>query len=492
MNIDMLLKELAGPQATLPEGTGETDICGLTADSREVEPGYLFAALPGTKVDGGLFIKDALARGAAAILSLPESARVTDLGAIPCIQDENPRKRLAQLAARFYPRQPEVVVAVTGTNGKTSVASFTRQIWDRLGQPAASLGTLGAEGPKGQYPLHHTTPDPVTLHRVVDALTGDGAACLALEASSHGLAQYRLDGMRLKAAAFTNISRDHLDYHENFEDYLRAKMRLFEDLLPADGVAVLCADGGGFDEVFAVCESHGLKVITVGVGGRDICLRSLTPKAAGQSLEVDYDGTSFTIALPLAGDFQATNALVAAGLVIASGGEPKVVFSALEHLEGVPGRLELAGRLDNGAAVYVDYAHTPDALSHALTALRAHADGKLRLIFGCGGDRDKGKRPQMGRVAAELSDEAIVADDNPRNENAAQIRREILAACPGAGEIGDRRAAIAAGVAALDVGDILLVAGKGHESGQVVGETVHPFDDVTVVREALKEREPLA
>ncbi len=453
------------------------DFTGLASDSRAVRPGYLFAALPGTRADGADFIADAVGRGAVAVLGRPElGARVKALGA-RFIAAENPRLALAREAAAFFAAQPKTVAAVTGTNGKTSVAVFLRQIWRALGKPAASLGTIGLVTPNGEVPLRQTTPDPIELHRLLAQLKQDGIDHLALEASSHGLDQYRLDGVAIAAAAFTNITRDHMDYHAGFEAYLDAKRRLFAEVVRDGGAAVINADAAHADRFLEVAARRGLRVLTVGEHGETLRLASLTPQGAGQRLAVVYDGRTHAIALPLAGRFQASNALVAAALAIGLGEEPARVFAALETLEGASGRLEHVATAASGAPVYVDYAHTPDALETVLVALRPHAEGRLHVVFGCGGDRDRGKRPLMGAAAAEFADRVIVTDDNPRSEDAAQIRRGILAACPGATEIGHRAEAIRAAIAALQTGDVLVIAGKGHETGQIVGGETRPFSD---------------
>lgn len=461
----------------------QVEIVGLSADSREVRPGYLYAALRGSHQDGTAFIDDAVSQGAVAVLA-PPGVRIASPKAY-LVTDANPRRRLSHLAARFFGAQPETVVAVTGTNGKSSVVEFVRQIWSSLGRRAASLGTLGVHGNGLDQQGSLTTPDPVTLHNMLKDLKDKGVDCVAMEASSHGLSQFRLDGVGLKAAAFTNLSRDHLDYHESYEDYLYAKLRLFGELLPPRSHAVLNADSDAFEDVANICWARGHRILSVGKSG-DLRLRSQSPTAIGQELVVTYKGKSYPISLPLIGDFQASNALIAAGLVIASGAEPADALNALGDLEPVRGRMELAGHNAKGAPIYVDYAHTPDALEKVLSALRPHTEGRLHVVFGCGGDRDTGKRPLMGRVADEHADRVIVTDDNPRTEDPGAIRAEILKACPGAKEIGDRQQAISAAIGALDGGDILVIAGKGHEQGQIVGGQTLPFDDVSAVKRALK------
>lgn len=450
---------------------------GLASDSREVKPGYLFAALPGARADGAQFIADAVARGAVAVLGRPELAlQVRELG-VAFLADENPRLRLAHLASNFFGAQPSTIAAVTGTNGKTSVAVFLRQIWASEGLRAASLGTIGLVTPTGETALAHTTPDPISLHRLLAELRRDGIDRLALEASSHGLDQYRLDGVRIAAAAFTNITRDHLDYHATFEDYLNAKLRLFSELVCDGGVTVVNADAQYGDRFCAAAAARKLNLLTIGQSGSGLRLVSQKPLGDGQDLRVMYRGIERKIPLPLAGSFQASNVLVAAGLALGLGEPADAVFAALSHLHGAPGRLEKVAYAPSGASVYVDYAHTPDALETVLTALRPHVSGRLHVIFGCGGDRDKGKRPLMGAAAAKHADVVIVTDDNPRSEDPSLIRREALVSCTNAQEIGDRAEAIHAGIEALNSGDVLVIAGKGHESGQIIRNVTRPFSD---------------
>ncbi|MGI9508503.1 MAG: UDP-N-acetylmuramoyl-L-alanyl-D-glutamate--2,6-diaminopimelate ligase [Geminicoccaceae bacterium] len=469
----------------------DPEILALTADSREVRPGTLFAALVGNKVDGRLFIDEAIKRGAAAILT-DFSQEGRDIG-VPLILDAQPRRRLALLAARFFQRQPRHVAAVTGTNGKTSVASFVRQLWQAFGNPAASLGTLGLAAPGFEGKAGLTTPDPVRLHQLLAELNAAGIDHLALEASSHGLDQHRLDGVQLEAAAFTNLSRDHFDYHGSVEAYFQAKSRLFNALLPKGGTAVLNADIPEFSDLLAICRKRGHEVMTFGTAGDDIKLLDRKPRPDGQDLTLIVRENRFEVRTPLVGGFQAENLMAALGLVLAtSEASLASVMAALGSLDGAPGRLQRineddAGR-DQGFSVFIDYAHTPDALAHVLDALRPHTDGKLMVVFGCGGDRDSGKRPAMGKIAAERADKVFITDDNPRSEDPASIRRAILAASPGAIEVDDRADAIHLAVRKLDVGDVLVVAGKGHETGQIVGADVLPFDDAAMVRAALAER----
>lgn len=468
----------------------ETDIKGLASDSRRVMPGFLFAALPGSQHDGRLFIPDAIKRGASAVLSLPilsdpESAENGFPPNVVRISDHNPRRRLALMAARFHGRQPATVAAVTGTNGKTSVVSFLSQIWSRLGHSAASLGTLGVQAPDGDRGGNLTTPDPIELHAALAGLAADGVDHLAMEASSHGLSQYRLDGVRIAAAAFTNLTRDHLDYHGTMAHYLEAKQRLFTDLLSDDGTAVINADDEAGREVHEVARKRGLRVLTFGRKGDDVRLIDSYPKTDGQRLAIDVAGEVYDVALPIVGEFQASNVLCALALAVATGAPTARVMETLSTLKGVRGRLERVARLRNGAVVYVDYAHTPDALSAALGAIRPHTNRRLSVVFGCGGDRDPGKRPEMGRIAQDLADRVFVTDDNPRGEDPAAIRGEILAACPQALEIDGRGKAIASAIADLRAGDVLVVAGKGHETGQIIGARTTPFDDAVEVHRAI-------
>jgi UDP-N-acetylmuramoyl-L-alanyl-D-glutamate--2,6-diaminopimelate ligase len=481
----MQLHMLAGPEISASPGSGNVEIAGLTADSREVRPGWLFAALPGSQADGTRFVPDAIAKGAAAIL-VKTGIAVADAGQVPVLASAEPRHALALMAARFYREQPATIVAVTGTSGKTSVADFTRQIFAALGRKAASLGTIGMIKPDGSVYGSLTTPDPVSLHRTLAELAAEGVTHLAFEASSHGLDQHRLDGVRLIAAAFTNLGRDHLDYHPDVESYLAAKLRLFSELLPPSGTAIVNADTDEAGRVTEAAKSHGAAVMTVGHKGRTLRIQSLEADGFAQRLRVAHDGKTYDVRLPLLGAYQASNALLAAGLVLAVGEPADRVFPALERLEGVKGRLEIVGKA-HGGLIVVDYAHKPDALAAALDALRPFATGKLVCVFGCGGDRDRGKRPIMGRIAAEKADAVIVTDDNPRSEKPETIRSEILAGAPGAREIGDRAEAINAGVRRLAGGDVLLIAGKGHETGQIIGSTVLPFSDHEAVRAALAE-----
>jgi UDP-N-acetylmuramoyl-L-alanyl-D-glutamate--2,6-diaminopimelate ligase len=481
----MNLDKLVGPETAAPSGYNQVSIAGLTADSREVRPGWLFAALRGSKADGSRFVAEAVAKGVAAVLT--EAGTQVEVPArVPLLVSAEPRRALALMAARFYGTQPETAVAVTGTSGKTSVADFTRQIFAALGHGAASLGTIGliTSGERRYGSL--TSPDPVTLHRTLAELAQDGITHLALEASSHGLDQHRLDGLRLKAAAFTNLGHDHLDYHPSVEAYLAAKLRLFTEVLPPDGVAVVNADAEHASDVIATARKAGRRVLTVGRAGESLTLEALEAERFSQRLQVRHAGGATDVRLPLLGAYQAGNALVAAGLGMAVGEAPDRVLPALEKLEGVRGRLEVMGLVRGGLAV-IDYAHKPDALAAALQALRPFAPGRLVCVLGCGGDRDKAKRPIMGEIASRLADSVIVTDDNPRGEDPAAIRAQILAGAHNAREIGDRAEAILAGSRLLGAGDVLLVAGKGHETGQIVGDTVIPFSDHEVVRALLTE-----
>ena len=459
-------------------------ITGVTADSRRVGQGTLFAALPGARADGRAFIPQALSQGAAAVLA-PED---TPDGSAPVLVRAGDVRRAYALAARaFYGTQPKTCVAVTGTNGKTSVATFCRQIWTRLGHRAASMGTLGVTaGEEAITGPGLTSPDAGDAARLLAELAARGVTHLALEASSHGLDQRRLDGVRLAAAGFTNLSQDHLDYHAGMDAYRAAKLRLFETLLPRGRTAVLNADSDAYNAFAGAGIMAGLSVFGVGERGQGLTLIARQPAPEGQRLTLEVRGETHEVLLPLAGAFQASNALVAAGLCVAAGEPVAAVLGALEHLEGAPGRLQRIGAGPAGGEVYVDYAHTPDGLRTVLQALRPHAGGRLMVVFGCGGDRDRAKRPLMGAIAAELADLAVVTDDNPRSEAPEAIRAEVRRGAPDAREIGDRREAIAWAVSQLRPGDVLVVAGKGHEQGQIIGETVYPFDDATVVAEALK------
>jgi UDP-N-acetylmuramoyl-L-alanyl-D-glutamate--2,6-diaminopimelate ligase len=479
----MKLRDLLSADVVVDARHADILVGGVAADSRAVKPGDVFFALAGTKTDGARFIDQAIAAGAVAVVSEqppPGEERVA------FVTVSNARRALALAAARAYPRQPATIAAVTGTSGKTSVAAFTRQIWQRLGHAAASLGTIGIVAPDRSIYGSLTTPDPVTLHRALDELAAEGVTHLALEASSHGLDQHRLDGVRVAAGAFTNLSRDHMDYHPTVAHYLAAKLRLFTDLVVDGGAAVIAADHAESQQVIDTARRRGLRIFTVGRTGDAIRLLDAVIDGFAQVLTLEYEGRRRRIRLPLVGDFQIENALVAAGLVLVTGGDAERVFAALEKLEGAPGRLERVGER-NGAPVFVDYAHKPDALAKALEALRPYARRKLVVVFGAGGDRDAGKRPLMGAIAAAKADTVIVTDDNPRSENPAAIRAAILAEAKGATEIADRAEAIRFAIAGLGAGDALLIAGKGHETGQIVGDKVLPFSDHDAAATALKE-----
>ena len=470
---------------------GDPEIRGLSLDSRRVEDGFVFAALPGAKTDGKKFVDDAVSRGAVVILTDdPRSydALTRRTPPVTVVGDPNPRRRIARMASRFYRPQPETIAAVTGTNGKTSVTVFTRQLWQGLGRPAASIGTIGIVAPGFTQPGSLTTPDPITLHSELNALAQSGVDHVAIEASSHGLDQFRLDGLKPKAAAFTNLTRDHLDYHHDMASYRAAKTRLFTELLARDGTAVVNLDDETGAELALICAARGLAVTGYGRHPKaTLRLVAATPTATGQELTLDLMGARHDVALPLIGEFQAMNVLAALGLALATGADLARAVALMPSLHGAPGRMERVGVHPSGAPILVDYAHTPDALQNALQSLRAHCAGRIVVVFGAGGDRDAGKRPQMGAVAKLLADIAIVTDDNPRGEDPAAIRRAILAACPGAIEIGDRADAIRRGLAMLRAGDALLLAGKGHETGQIVAGRTLPFSDADVARAALAE-----
>ncbi len=463
------------------QGGREARITGLSVDSRHVKPGHLFAALPGTKIHGAEFIQYALRMEAAAILTDRAGAEIAkaELAAsnAALIIAEDPRQTLAYTAALWFGRQPEIMVAVTGTSGKTSVATFTRQIWQALGLSAANLGTMGVLG-DFTAPLAHTTPEPITLHRMLRDMADAGITHAAMEASSHGLDQGRLDGVRLKAAAFTNFSQDHLDYHANFDEYFAAKAGLFARVLPEDGTAVINIDEARGREMLEIARARGQKLLTVGRDPvADLRITSQRFDATGQDLRFTHDGKPHLVRLALIGGFQAENVLAAAGLAMAAGEDPQAVIDTLPDLVTVRGRMELAAKRDNGATVFVDYSHKPGALASALQSLRPHVMGRIVVVFGAGGDRDRLKRPLMGEAAAAHADVVIVTDDNPRSEDPAAIRAEVMAGCPEATEVADRAEAILRGVDALQPGDALLIAGKGHETGQIVGNDVYPFDD---------------
>lgn len=485
----MKLRDLAdgtfGKQGDRPDdATGDIEISGLTADSRKVTPGMLFVALAGTKADGAAFIDDAVARGASAVVA--SHAHSTS---VPVLVSDNPRRFLALAAARFYGAQPQTMVAVTGTAGKTSVASFTRQIWAQHGLAAAQIGTTGVISPTRNDYGSLTTPDPIALHKLLAELAAEGVTHAAMEASSHGLDQSRLDGVKLAAAGFTNLGRDHMDYHPTVEAYMAAKMRLFDTLLPKGSPSVIFADDPWSAEAIRVATAAGHDIRTVGRHGEFLALKRVEHFRHKQVAEVHAEGEIFEVHIPLAGDFQVANALVAAGLAMSTGVPVGAALKALEKLVGASGRLELVGHTKAGALAYVDYAHKPDALENVLASVRPFTTGRVIVVFGCGGDRDRGKRPIMGEIACRLADVAIVTDDNPRSEVPAEIRAAIMKAAPGALEIGDRAQAIREAVAMLAAGDTLIVAGKGHEEGQTVGDVTLPFSDHAELRKALEGME---
>ena len=484
----MRLRDLFSDDATIEPRAEAVVVNGVAADSRAVKPGDLFFAIAGSKTDGSRFIDAAVAAGAVAIAADHAPQR---RAGVPFVVTPNPRRALALAAAKFYPRQPATIAAVTGTSGKTSVAAFTRQIWQRLGYTSASIGTIGLVSPKRTVYGSLTTPDPIAVHRQLEEIADDGVTHLAFEASSHGLDQYRLDGVRIAAGGFTNLTRDHMDYHPDVVHYLSAKLRLFRDLVIPGGAAVISADHDCSLAVIDAARSNKLRLIAIGReadgAGEGIRLVDADIDGFAQKLVLEHRSRKYMIKLPLVGEFQVENALVAAGLAIGTGSEPAAVLATLEHLEGAKGRLERVGEY-NGAPIFVDYAHKPDALAKALQALRPYAKRKLVVIFGAGGDRDAGKRPLMGAIASENADSVIVTDDNPRSENPEAIRAAILAAAEGAKNIGDRAEAIRTGIAGLQPGDALLIAGKGHETGQIVGDRTLPFSDHDAVAAALAAR----
>jgi UDP-N-acetylmuramoyl-L-alanyl-D-glutamate--2,6-diaminopimelate ligase len=484
----MKLRDLFSDDATIDPLAEAVVVTGLAFDSRAVKPGELFFALAGSKTDGARFVDSAIAAGAAAIAGDHPPQGVAQ---VPFVVTPNPRRALALAAAKFFSRQPATIAAVTGTSGKTSVAAFTRQIWQRLGHESASIGTIGLVSPKRTIYGSLTTPDPIALHRQLDEIAREGVTHLAFEASSHGLDQYRLDGVRISAGGFTNLSRDHMDYHPDVAHYLAAKLRLFRDLVVPDGAAVIAADHDCSQAVIEVARARKLRILTVGRNGdgsgEGIRLVDADIDGFAQQLMLEHRGRKYPVRLPLVGEFQIENALVSAGLAISTGSRADQVFAALEHLEGAKGRLERVAER-NGAPIFVDYAHKPDALAKALQALRPYAKRKLVVVFGAGGDRDAGKRPLMGAIAAENADHVIVTDDNPRSENPEAIRAAILNAVKGAREIGDRAEAIRTAIAGLQPGDALLIAGKGHETGQIVGDRILPFSDHDAVKSALTPR----
>ena len=472
----MFLSELIGET----ENGVDTRVTGFAIDSRKVAPGTVFGAFRGTQVNGEDYIPNAVAAGAVAVFARPEA--VVE-GAVH-VADAEPRRAFARAAAKFFAPFPDTVVAVTGTNGKTSTVELTRQVWRMAGHHAASIGTLGVTTADDSVSTGLTTPDIVTFLSNMAGLRREGVTHAAFEASSHGLSQFRTEGLPVHAAAFTNLSRDHLDYHGTMEAYLEAKLRLFSEVVEPDGTAVVWMDDPASTRVAEIAVERGLRLITLGQKGESLKIVGRQPTQLGQTLTIEAEGKPYTLKLPLIGAYQAANSLTAAGLVLATGGEIDEVFARLARVQPVRGRLERAAISRAGAPIYVDYAHTPDGLEAAIQALRPHTTGRLIVLFGAGGDRDRGKRPQMGAIATSLADHVIVTDDNPRSEDPAFIRREVLAGAPGAIEIGGRREAIEAAIAEAGANDIVLLAGKGHEQGQIVGDRILPFDDVQVARES--------
>lgn len=473
-------------QASLPAGWEDVHVTGITADSRKVRPGYIFAAIADIENAGRAYLRDALEHGAVAVLSAPLPAYLPAPNTI-MLPTQNVRHSLALMAARFYALQPQWIAAVTGTDGKTSTAHFYQQLWLLMGKPAASIGTLGVVAPEGlpDYVAINTTPDPILLHATLQELAQHKVNYVAVEASSHGLDQHRLDGAHICVAGFTNLSRDHLDYHVTEENYFNAKMRLFTEVMAQGGTAVLNADDARFAQLKAASEKSGHKVMGYGEKGDAIKLLSLTPHIAGQHVAIAIYGEKAELNIPLIGRFQVMNILCALGMAIASGADTAPLCKAVAQLKGVPGRLEQVVEDGKKAPIFVDYAHTPGGLKSVLTHIRPHVQGKLAVVFGCGGDRDRGKRPQMGEIAAQLADIVYVTDDNPRSENPELIRRDVMAGCPHAVEIAGRKEAIIAAVRSLKEGDALVIAGKGHEKTQIIGNVTHPFDDAEVARMAV-------
>jgi len=482
----MKLKNIAAFVNDMTGSAAEIEISGISSDSRVVQQGTLFAALKGVKNDGSAYALDAVKRGAVAVLA-DEHMDASQIS-VPVLRSSDPRHALAMIAAAFYGKQPQIITAVTGTSGKTSVASFAQQIWSYAGFAAASIGTTGVFSPTRNEYGSLTTPDPVELQKVLAELSDEGVTHACMEASSHGLDQRRLDGVKLTAGAFTNLGRDHMDYHPTVEDYLSAKMRLFDTLLPKGAPAIMFADDVYSAQAIEAAKNAGCDVKTVGRKGDFITLKRVEHERHRQYVELSHDGKIYEIALPLAGDFQVANAIVAAGLALVSGVPADAAFRALERLKGAPGRLELVGSTENGVPVYVDYAHKPDALENVLASVRPFTTGRVIVVFGCGGDRDKGKRPIMGDIATRLADLVIVTDDNPRSEVPATIRAEILTAAPNALEISDRHEAIRHAVLIAEAGDTVIIAGKGHEEGQTINDITLPFSDHAEVVRSLEAR----
>ena len=479
----MLLSKLIATMP-MPDGAVDVEVTSITADSRAVKPGALFAALRGVAADGWDYVDQAIENGAVAILSRPGLKEKR----VPVIETDAARETYAYLAARLYAGQPETLIAITGTNGKSSTVEFLRQIWSAAGFKAACFGTLGIATDKGVTPLSHTTPDAAALQMTLRDLKDAGVTHAAMEASSHGLKQYRLDGARLSAVAFTNLTQDHFDYHPDVEDYFMSKARLFKDLAPEEVPAVINIDSDYGRRMAQIARDAGLSVMTTGWSGEDLRIAEVTPRPASQSVLLIHQDQRITVEIPLAGEFQVLNAVSAAGLAIVTGVAPKDVFASLEKLTGVDGRMDRVGITQSGAPIFVDFAHTPDGLEKLLRGVRPHTQGRIIVVFGCGGDRDPDKRPKMGAIAHRLADVQIVTDDNPRTEDASAVRKAVMAGCPDAREIGDREEAIAAGIDMLEAGDCLVIAGKGHESGQIVGDKVIPFKDADVARKLLAAR----
>ncbi|MBV6656169.1 MAG: UDP-N-acetylmuramoyl-L-alanyl-D-glutamate--2,6-diaminopimelate ligase [Devosiaceae bacterium] len=486
MTAPVSLSSLIDSTVRVPPGAEGVSVRGLALDSRKVQAGFVFAALSGAARHGKDFIEQAVIDGASAVL-LDDDVEATVPDGVAELRAPDARRAFALMASRFFGRQPHTMVAVTGTSGKTSVASFTRQIFQALGHEAAAMGTLGITRGDGAQAGALTTPDSVSLHEALAALADDGVTHMAMEASSHGLEQRRLDGVRLEAAAFTNLGRDHLDYHPTMEDYFTAKSRLFDPLLPEGAGAVVWLDDAYGERMARLAKERGHRLLLAGMGRGDVCVETVRPAGAYQEVGFRYGGEARSVTLPLPGLFQVANAMVAAGLVLQTGGEPGHVFSALEGLKGAKGRLEHVGDSKRGGRIFVDYAHKPGAVEEALKALRPFAVGRVVIVVGAGGDRDRGKRPLMGKAAATFADAVIVTDDNPRTEDPATIRKAVLDGAPDALEIGDRADAIQAGMAMLDAGDVLLIAGKGHETGQEIHGVKHPFSDHDFVRALLSE-----
>ena len=480
----MMLGNIA-TEIEIPESLSQIEVTGITSDSRKVKPGYIFAALSGEKTDGRNFIPDAEAAGAVAVLTSGDTA-ATDWR-LPVLHASDPRRSLALMASKLAGRQPANMVAVTGTSGKTSVAVFVRQIFTKAGFQAASLGTIGTVSPMGTNYEGLTTPDPVDLHENLAKLAGEGVTHAVLEASSHGLDQRRIDGVELSACAFTNIGRDHMDYHASFDDYLNAKMRLFESLAGSDTAVVYDPLTPHSNRIAEICRQRNLRTITVGRNGDHLRLDTVTVVGMAQELKLSVNGAPHEVRLPLVGEFQVSNALIAVGLAMAVGIDEDVAVEAMRNLEGAPGRLEFVGKTSCGALIFIDYAHKPDALETALTTLRPYASKKLVCVVGAGGDRDRGKRPMIGAAAAKYADTVFVTDDNPRSEDPGAIRRAVLDGAPGAEEIADRTEAIRTAISRLQDGDILCIAGKGHETGQIVGDRVLEYSDHDAVTKILSE-----